>query len=186
MVQSTNSNRSPNPTTIKWIEIIAFWTLITVVLNLFFYGLVQFSMIQGAFSLLDHLDVMTSSLIGILTYWGLRRHAPWGWKLAVIGIPASWIYGVYSISQSYQPGMGVITSIFLSIDAVIFIFLFTPGVLKIFQITARWVALEWIRYPLLVTAVFLLFLDFLGNLGSVMASFVFFVVLLLWQHNRQE
>lgn len=186
MIQSPNPNRSPDPMTAKWIEIIAFWTLITVVLNLFFYGLVQFSVIKGSFSLPDHLDVMFNSLIGLLTFWGLRRHAPWGWKLAVVAIPASWIYGVYSISQNYQPGMGVTTSIFLSIDAAILIFLFTPEVLKIFEITAPWITLEWLKYPLLVTAVFLLFLDFMGNLGAVVAAFAFFIVFWLWQRNRQE
>lgn len=172
--------------TMKWIRIIAFWTLITALLNLFFYGLVQFSVIKGSFSLLDHLDVMTNSLIGLLTFWGLRRHAPWGWKLAVVAIPVSWLYGVYSISRNYQPGMGVVTSVFLFIDAAILIFLFTPAALKVFQITARWISLEWLKYPLLVTAVFLLSLDFLGNLGGVMSAFAFFVVFFIWNRNRQE
>lgn len=186
MTQNTNSHAAPDPMTIKWIRIIAFWTLITALLNLFFYGLVQFSVIKGSFSLLDHFDVMTNSLIGLLTFWGLRRHAPWGWKLAVVAIPASWFYGVYSISRNYQPGMGFVTSMFLFIDAAIFIFLFTPPVLKIFQIPSRWISLEWIKYPLLVIAVFLLSLDFLGNLGSIMAAFVFFIAFFVWNCNRQK
>jgi len=186
MSQSQNLNSFSDPAAAKWIEIIAFWVLITTLLNLFFYGLVQSSVITGSFSLPDHLDVMVNSLIGFLTWWGLRRHAPWGWKVAVVGIPGSWIYGIYSISQHYQPGMGVITALFLSIDTAIFIFLFRPAVLRMFQITARWIALAWLQYPLLVTTVFLLSIDFLGNLGGVMAAFAFFVIFSLWQRTRHE
>jgi hypothetical protein len=185
MTPQENPATNIDPVTIKWIKIIALWTLINAALNLLFYGLVQSSLVKGTFTVLDHVDVLVNSLLGLLTFWGLWRHAAWGWKIAVIAIPFSWLYGVYRISLHYQPGMGVVTSTFLFIDAAIFIFLFTPEVLLLFHIRSFWLSLNWIKYPLLVTAVFLLFLDFLGNLGGVMAAFTVFVALKLWDRYRQ-
>jgi hypothetical protein len=185
MTQQKSPATNIDPITVKWIKIIALWSLITAVLNLLFYGLVQSSLVKGSFSLLDHFDLFANSTFGLLTFWGLWRQASWGWKIAVIAIPCSWLYGVYGISLNYQPGMGVVTSTFLFIDAAIFIFLFTPAVLKLFHITSFWPSLAWIKYPLLVTAVFLLALDFLGNLGGVIVAFVAFVALMLWDRYQQ-
>jgi hypothetical protein len=185
MTRQENSGTNIDPLINKWIRIIALWSLITAVLNLLFYGLVQLSLVKGSFSLLDHADVFANSILGLLTFWGLWRQASWGWKIAVLAIPFSWLYGVFSIAQNYQPGMGVVTSAFLFIDAAIFIFLFTPVVLDLFHIKSFWPSLEWVKYPLLVTAVFLLTLDFLGNLGGVIAAFSFFLALMLWNRYRQ-
>jgi hypothetical protein len=184
MTTLENPGTNIDPITIKWIKIIALWTLITAVLNLLFYGLVQSSLVKGTFTLLDHLDVLINSVLGLLTFWGLWRHAAWGWKIAVIAIPFSWVYGVYSISLNYQPGMGAVTSTFLFIDAAIFIFLFTPTVRNFFHIISFWPSLEWVKYPLLVTAVFLMALDFVGNLGGVIAAFSAFVPMMLWNRYR--
>ncbi|MBN1548620.1 MAG: hypothetical protein JW902_18370 [Syntrophaceae bacterium] len=177
---------SPDSIIGKWIAIIAYWTLITAVLNLFFFGLVQFSLMKGSFSPTDQIDILSNSLIGFLTFLGLRRYAAWGWKLAVVAIPCSWLYGVYSISQHYQPGMGIATSAFLFIDAAIIIFLFTPAVQQLFRINAFWPALVWIRYPLLVTAVFLLAFDFLGNRGGVITAFIVFSAIMAYQHFKKK
>ena len=185
MTPQENPAANIDPVTMKWIKIIALWTLINAALNLLFYGLVQFSLVKGTFTLLDHVDVFANSILGLLIFWGLWRHAAWGWKIAVIAIPFSWIYGVYSISLHYQPGMGVVTSTFLFIDAAIFIFLFHPKVLNLCHIQSFWPSSEWMKYPLLVTALFLLSLDFLGNLGGVMAAFSLFVAMMVWNRYRQ-
>jgi len=177
---STNTDSIPA----RWIRLIALWSLITTVLNLLFYGLVELSWVQGSFSTSDHVDVFLNSILGFLTFFGLWRQAPWGWKIAVVAIPFSWIYGIYTLSLNYQEGMGVIASTFLWIDIAIFIFLFQPPVLKLFQVVSFWLTLEWIKYPLLVTAVFLMFLDIAGNRGAVAIAFVVFVAMMVWKQYK--
>lgn len=186
MTPQENPATNIDPVTVKWIKIIALWTLINAALNLLFYGLVQSSLVKGTFTLLDHVDVLVNSLLGLLTFWGLWRHAVWGWKIAVIAIPFSWLYGVYRISLHYQPGMGVVTSTFLFIDVAIFIFLFTPVVRKFFCIASFWPSLEWVKYPLLVTAVFLMAFDFVGNRGGVIIAFFAFAAMMAWNRYRQD
>lgn len=173
-----------DPVPVRWIRLIALWSLVTAVLNLLFYTLVQFAWIRGALSLTDHIDVFLNSLLGFLTFIGLWRQAPWGWKIAVIAIPLSWVYGIYNLSLNYRTGMGVIVSTFLWIDFAIFIFLFQPPVVKRFQIASFWLTLEWIKYPLLVTAVFLMSLDLAGNRGAVAIAFLVFVVMMIWKRSR--
>jgi len=177
---STNLDSIPA----RWIRLIALWALITTVLNLLFYSLVQLSWVKGSFSVLDHIDVFLNSLLGLLTFFGLWRQASWGWKIAVVAIPFSWIYGIYSLSLNYRTGMGVIASTFLCIDVAIFIFLFQPPVLKLFRIVSFWLTLEWIKYPLLVTAVFLMSLDIAGNRGAVAIAFAVFVAMMVWKQYK--
>jgi len=176
-----NPSTNPDPFPVRWIRLIALWALITTVLNLFFYTLVQLSWVKGSFSTLDHIDVFLNSLLGFLTFFGLWRQAPWGWKIAVTAIPFSWLYGIYSLSLNYQAGMGVIASTFLWIDVAIFVFLFQAPVLKLFQAASFWLTLEWSKYPLIVTAVFLMSLDFAGNRGAVAIAFAVFVVMMAWK-----
>jgi hypothetical protein len=184
MASQTVYNPTPDPTAARWIDIIALWVLVMAGLNLFFWGLVQLSWLKGSFSAADHIDILGNSFIGIFIAHGFRRHAAWSWKLAVIAIPCSWLYGIYDISQDYQPGMGFITGIFVLIDSVIVTFLFTPAVAKLFHINTFWSNLAWLKYPLLVTGVFLLGFDIFGNIGGIVSGVAVFVGIKFWERYR--
>jgi hypothetical protein len=46
MTPQGNPEAKIDPITVKWIKIIALWTLITAVLNFLFYGMVQLSLVK--------------------------------------------------------------------------------------------------------------------------------------------
>lgn len=159
-----------------WIKIIALWSLISTALGIAFYILVQFGVIEETFSKTEIIVFYLGTTLGLLITFGLWNFAAWGWKLTVFSTPLYCIYSIYDLSLNYSIGMGATFSFFIFIEAAIINLLFKSKITNLFNITSSfWSNLEWIKYPLLLMAVFLLGLDLVGSLGSAVITLAIFI-----------
>lgn len=162
------------------VRIIANYHLITTLFGLGFYLLVILQIIEHTFGGREHVEAVVNTLAGVCIYVGLIRKSAWGWKLTVAATPLSWLYTVYTLSLSYQPGTGVMAALFLFIDAVIITILFRPAALSFFGISgAFWPQFIMMRPPLVLAALFFLTLDTAGAQGAVVISLAIYVSVLL-------
>lgn len=158
------------------VKAIAYYHLITTTFGIAFYAITLFSD-KAQIPAADYFEMSINTALGLAIFYGLSRKIPWGWQLTVVATPLSWLYGIYQLSQVYQPGSGFIVAMFMFLDIVILKVLFDDGIMKLFQVETKWKSLMWIRTPLLLAALFFLTLDFIGNQGAVIAALLLFSAL---------
>ena len=118
----------------RWISIIALWKLVTSLIGICFYILIQLDIIEETFTRFDVFAFFFSSVAGLTIFVGLWRFEPWGWKAAVLLIPIYWVIESYGLISGYFLGLGIFTSPFIMIDAAILSYFFKPEVMKFCQI----------------------------------------------------
>jgi hypothetical protein len=160
----------------KWIRIIALWTLVSSLFGICFYILIQLNIIEETLTRFDVFDLFFSILAGLILFIGLWHFEPWGWKAAVLLIPISWVIGCYGLITDYFRGLGIFTSPFIIIDAVILSYLFKAEVTNFCQIfSTPLLKLKWSSKGLFLLALYLIVNDIFGNFVRIITVLAIFL-----------
>ena len=160
----------------KWIRIIALWELVSSLFGICFYIPIQLNIIKETLTRFDVFDLFFSILAGLILFMGLWRFKPWGWKAAVLLIPVSRVIGCYGLMTDYFRGLGIFTSPFIIIDAVILSYLFKAEVMNFCQVfSTPLLKLKWSSKGLFLLALYLIVNDIFGNLVGIFTVLAIFL-----------
>ena len=160
----------------SWITIIALLALACSLVNICFYILVRFDIIEETLSKFDIFELFFSTLAGLTIFIGLWLLEPWGWKAAVLLIPISWVIGCYGLITDYFRGLAIGTSLFVILDAAILRYLFKPEVMNFCQIfSTPLLRLKWTWKGLFLLALYLIVIDIFGHLVGIITVLAIFL-----------
>jgi hypothetical protein len=160
----------------SWITIIALLALACSLVNICFYILIRFGVIEETLSKFDTFELFFGTLAGLTIFIGLWLFEPWGWKAAVLLIPISWVIGCYGLITGYFRGLAIGTSLFVILDAAILRYLFKPKVMNFFKIfSTPLFKLKWTWKGLFLLALYLIVIDLFGNLVAIITVLAIFL-----------
>lgn len=154
----------------RWVKIIALYALLWIIINtgFYIYFLNPQSVIEEQLTLADHIDYFINTSAYIIIFIGLWIVASWGWKVSVIFIPLSFVYGIIHLYVDYEWGLGLFLAAFIMIDAFILRFLFTPDIKRLFQLPIEaWKKLEWTVSMAFILAAFVFAYDLVNQMVAI-------------------
>jgi len=171
----------------KWSKIIALWTLFVTLLGICFYVLIQIGVIEETLTPFDLFNLFFTSTAGIFIFVGLWLLCPWGWNSAVLLIPISWALSAYSMAVDYYQWLGIVTSPFLIIDALIIRYLFKPKVIELFKVSSKILfRLKWCANALFLFAIFLIVNDIFGDFVALVTIIAFLLGLEIIRNKKKR
>jgi len=162
----------------KWVRVIAIVELMSSMVGMCFHVLIQSGIIQETLNWVVLFDFYFNTAAGLIIFAGLWHPKPWGWRVAVLLIPISYLFVLYDYINDYFAWIGLFYAPFVLLDVFILRFLFKPEVMTFCRVSSRVLSrMRWLPNALLDLAIFFVVSAF-GNeligIGVVVAVFLGF------------